>query len=331
MISESHPSTLDTLPGVYSLKTPSDIDVIIASGSDATKFLQGQLSCNLQNLAPGRTLRGALCNLKGRVIADVRLLASDAGIVMQTSAGMGQVIIDTLKKYQVFFKVDLQLVSERFALLEVAADRSRLPAGALPLELPDELDASAYLEGVHITRLPDLKVSLAGHNTYGYARFECLIDTSRLQPEIITAMLGAWLEPVDGDWWRLADIASGIAHVRPGQQEQFTPQLLNYDINGTIDFKKGCYTGQEVVARMYYRAEAKRRLYRGSLPEDQTLEQNGSKEQDLVAQYRHPDGARDVLVVAETDDTKRPAWLTAPETALTESPATDNPVSPPQS
>lgn len=331
MISESQTPTRGTLAGVYSLQAPSDIDVIVVSGSDASKFLQGQLSCNLQHLAPGRTLRGALCSLKGRVIANVRLLASGTDILMQTAAGMGQVIIDSLKKYQVFFKVDLQLTGERFILLEAAVNSALLPEGALPIELPSQTDASSSLDGMHITRLPQLRTSLAGHHTEGYARFECLVDTSRHQPELIVAALGAWLEPVDSDWWRLADIASGIAHVRPGQQEQFTPQLLNYDIDGIIDFKKGCYTGQEIVARMYYRAEAKRRLYRGSLPEGQSLEHNGSKEQDLVAEYRHPDGTREMLVVADTDDARRPGWLVAPASETTASPAADNPTSLPPS
>jgi folate-binding protein YgfZ len=75
----------------------------------------------------------------------------------------------------------------------------------------------------------------------------------------------------DESSWRLADIRSGIAHIRPGQQELYTPQLLNYDVSGVIDFKKGCYTGQEVVARMYYRAEAKKRLYHVVLPLHETL------------------------------------------------------------
>ena len=60
--------------------------------------------------------------------------------------------------------------------------------------------------------------------------------------------------------WLRADIEAGIVHVTPNLSEEFTPQLLNYDLSGLIDFKKGCYTGQEIVARMFYRGTAKRRL-----------------------------------------------------------------------
>lgn len=331
MLSESHNTALNPPLGVYSLQPAADIDIIVVSGADASRFLQGQLTCNLDHLTSERSLRGALCNLKGRAIANMRLLASDTEILMQTPTGMGQVIIDTLKKYQVFFKVDLQLTSDRFVLLQVALDPSRLPQDALPLALPGQPDASNWLEGIHITRLPELQTSLDGHDTSGYARFEVLVDSTLHQPELISAALDAWLLPVDADWWRLADIASGIAHVHSGQQERFTPQLLNYDINNTIDFKKGCYTGQEVVARMYYRAEAKRRLYRGSLAPDQPLAESGINDADVVAEYQHSDGRRDLLAIANTDDSKRPTWLVPVSAEATAPPATDSPTSPPAS
>lgn len=337
MISESPspaPNASSTPVGVYSLGDPVPVDVIVVSGADASRFLQGQLSCNLQHLTPQRSLRGVLCNLKGRVIANVRLLADGDNILMQTAAGMGQVIIDTLKKYQVFFKVDLQLATERFLLLEAALAPDRLPEGMLPISLPEQSDASSMLEGLHITRLPDLQTSLAGNETQGYARFEGLIDRSRFQPEFITTALDAWLARIDAAWWPLADITSGIAHVRPGQQEAFTPQLLNYDINGTVDFKKGCYTGQEVVARMYYRAQAKRRMYYGQLDAGQSLVDCGINADDVIASHKRPDGRCDLLTIADTDADKRPSWLTAVPTNnadITATPAADSPESQPPS
>src|SRR5690554_4106055 len=312
MITESQTNSPHATAGVYSLLSSSDIDVIVATGPDASKFLQGQLSCNLQLLTPQRTLRGALCNLKGRVIANVRVLTDGTDILLQTAAGMGEVILATLKKYQVFFKTELSIVEERYVLLEAAVDETRLASAPLPLEWPETIDASTFLQGVHITRLPDLQAGLDGYATEGYARFQCLINTQSQSPDQIAAALNSWLTQVEPRWWQLADIASGIAHVHPGQQEQYTPQLLNYDLNGTIDFKKGCYTGQEIVARMFYRAEAKRRMYYGQLPAGRSLEQENLQEQEIVSDFEDTKGQRHILIVAPADDADRPDWLSLP-------------------
>src|SRR5690606_37340504 len=92
------------------------------------------------------------------------------------------------------------------------------------------------------------------------ARFIALVD-NRIDSGTAMAQIHKRLPELPAQAWQLAEIRDGIVHINPEQSEIYTPQLLNYDTNGIIDFKKGCYTGQEVVARMHYRAEAKRRLY----------------------------------------------------------------------
>ena len=91
----------------------------------------------------------------------------------------------------------------------------------------------------------------------------------------------------------MADIAAGIAHIRPGQQELYTPQALNYDTDGVIDFRKGCYTGQEVVARMYYRAEAKKRLRYITLEAGQPVPENS----EVVDALELPSGQTHALAI----------------------------------
>ncbi len=217
------------------------------SGPDARQFLQGQVSCNVDLLSPERSLSGALCNLKGRVIADFRLLQQGDDYLLQTMAGMADQVLTTLSKYAVFSKVELQrfqppsaplgLIAEHCSELSVLADST-----------PEEFNGVVQSEELALIRIPgcSLRFEAWCFNAAGEAKLEQVFS------EDVPLSLPAW---------QREDLRAGIIHVDPGMSEQYTPQLLNYDISGVIDFNKGCYTGQEVVARMYYRGKPKQRMY----------------------------------------------------------------------
>lgn len=234
-----------------------DTSVVMVSGPDSHRFLQGQLSCNMNQLSDQHSLRAALCNLKGRVIADMRVLQSDTGILLCTQAGMASIIISTLNKYRVFFKATLEDVTQGYSRLGISGQGAPLllqTAGCQEPELPEQ---SVRLDEHHVTRLPSSAL-------FTEPRFECLIYNKTTSARLYEALIAGGVSD-DDTAWQLADIRCGLAHIRPDQQELYTPQVLNYDLSGVIDFKKGCYTGQEVVARMFYRAEAKKRLYHMAL------------------------------------------------------------------
>jgi hypothetical protein len=105
------------------------------------------------------------------------------------------------------------------------------------------------------------------------------------------------------DLWQLADLRDGEVNIKPEQTELFTPQLLNYDINGIIDYKKGCYTGQEIVARMHYRAEAKRRLYHCKVATGVECKAGDlSGHEDTIAQLHLADGSVESLIILNVSD-----------------------------
>lgn len=230
-----------------------DTSVVMVSGSDSLRFLQGQLSCNMNQLSEQQSLRAALCNLKGRVIADMRVLQSDAGILLCTQAGMASIIISTLNKYRVFFKATLEDVTQRYSRFGISGQVAPLLLQTAGFQAPELAEQSVSLHEHHVTRL-------ASSALFTEPRFECLIYNKTTSARLHEALIAGAVSD-DDTAWQLADIRCGLAHIRPDQQELYTPQVLNYDLSGVIDFKKGCYTGQEVVARMFYRAEAKKRLY----------------------------------------------------------------------
>ena len=220
-------------------------EFIQLSGPDARKFLQGQVSCNVDLLAETRSLPGALCNLKGRVIADFRLAQTGDSCLLQTAAGMADTIVATLSRYAVFSKVELRRV-EPPLVLGLLGDGFETALTRLFPKPPTAVNESAVSAQMCLLRLPGGRREL-------WCLDEAVIPSLR-------ELLGEW-RPEPGRDWLAAEIEAGVAHVSPEISEQYTPQLLNYDVSGVINFSKGCYTGQEVVARMHFRGKPKKRLF----------------------------------------------------------------------
>lgn len=260
----------------------------LCQGVDSARFLQGQLSCNLQKLTPVYSLRGALCNLKGRVITDLRVLLDNNGILLLSQYGMREKMMATLNKYRVFFKTTLEPVDGRLLAVGVGGSDWVSIATSMGIPLPVVPDEVVEHSGLRIIALPSSKLN-------PFPRFLCIADSADSAATEIMQAVMARLDVVTNALWRLADIRDGDAHIRPEQTELFTPQLLNYDINGVIDFKKGCYTGQEIVARMHYKAEAKRRLYHSTVTsvDDQA---------DILDQVLLPDGSVESLIILNVHD-----------------------------
>ncbi len=227
---------------VYALPEHEFVEV---SGPDARKFLQGQVSCDVDSLAATRSLPGAICNLQGRVIADFRLAQQGDSCLLQTAGGMAGKIIETLSRYAVFSRVELRRIEPPLVLGMLGGGFARALAKIFPA-LPAAVDESAVSAQSCLLRLPGGRQEL-------WCLDEAFIPSLR-------ELLGEW-GPGPGREWLAAEIRAGVVHVSPAHSERYTPQLLNYDISGVVNFSKGCYTGQEVVARMHFRGKPKKRLF----------------------------------------------------------------------
>ena len=217
------------------------------SGPDTIQFLQGQLSCNMENLSETQSLIGALFNLKGRIIADFRVLLLGDACYLQTQPNMAEIIISTLARYAVFSKVKLEVpepppvvLGYRDEVGDTLVDTFR--------SLPGADNAVIEFSGTYLVKVAGLVDRLEM-----WCMDPARVDGFRSEPNLLVNS--------DASSWLYEDIRSGLAHVDKLHSEKHTPQLLNYDISGAVDFDKGCYTGQEVVARMYYRGTPKKRMY----------------------------------------------------------------------
>lgn len=241
-----HPNPAQQAIGEYMLVDLSHYEFVSISGQDRHKFLQGQVSCDMTQLSAGQSLRGALCNLKGRVIADFRVVEHNDDILLQTQTGMATVIEEVLKKYAVFSKVEIQIPTVKPVCKGIVATACQDQLASVFTALPKAADQVRIHQGVLLIRSPG---TLPCFELWDLGGDSEQINKLCAAPQ---AELSTWLSQV---------MRAGEIHVTPDLSEHYTPQLLNYDISGVINFKKGCYTGQEVVARMFYRAEAKKRLY----------------------------------------------------------------------
>ncbi|MDB5997226.1 MAG: folate-binding protein YgfZ [Pseudomonas sp.] len=225
--------------------TLSHEGVLAVRGADAGKFLQGQLTCNLNYLSDTQASLGARCTQKGRMQSSFRILLQGDGVLMAMATELLEPQLADLKKYAVFSKS--KLTDESAAWFRFGVDHGDAALLSLGLELPADTDSVARNDGLIAIRVsPD--------------RAELWVAAD--QAATIKGKLSAVLAEGDLNQWLLGQVRAGIGQVLPGTRELFIPQMLNLQAVGGVSFKKGCYTGQEIVARMQYLGKLKRRLYR---------------------------------------------------------------------
>ncbi|WP_439849832.1 CAF17-like 4Fe-4S cluster assembly/insertion protein YgfZ [Pseudomonas syringae] len=235
--------------------TLSHEGVLAVRGVDSSKFLQGQLTCNLGYLSESASSLGARCTQKGRMQSSFRIVFEGDGCLLAMASELIEPQLLDLRKYAVFSKSKLTDESAawvRFGLQD--ADEALVSLG---LDLPQETGAVARASELIAIRVSPARAEL-------WARAGQADDiTSRLAAQLTEGPLNDWL---------LGQIRAGIGQVFGSTREEFIPQMINLQAVGGVSFKKGCYTGQEIVARMQYLGKLKRRLYRLTLQAEQLPE-----------------------------------------------------------
>lgn len=251
-------------------------EYVLVAGPDSIPFLQGQVTCDMAQLTDEHSLAGALCNLKGRVIGDFLCVRIAEGCLLQISGGNGQKIAVTLSKYAVFSKVKITIHEGPCDTYGIVTNES--PALHELLPTPPSL---SYRTATSNTATI---IKLAGTPSRFQLWVWDAVNAGSVAESLRVLSDNQTLE--DSGHFDHAETLAGQAHVNAQHSETFTPQLLNYDLSGVVNFQKGCYTGQEVVARMHYRAEAKKRLFL-ILAAGPTDTLNQGAEIDLVQQDQH--------------------------------------------
>ncbi|WP_111640386.1 CAF17-like 4Fe-4S cluster assembly/insertion protein YgfZ [Marinimicrobium alkaliphilum] len=236
--------------------------LLALDGPDAERFLQGQVTCDVRELDSRQTRIGLQCDLKGRILTSFRAWRDgDEKIVLRMHRELVDTTCDALGKYAVFFKVTLTNISDAYLGIGIAGPDARSRVEALVGGAPE---ADGQFWHNHHHRVIQLDPE----------RFECWLAADQAPALIRQLLEHCGVKPASA--WQLLDIRAGHAEITPQTRGQFTPQALNYQCQNAISFRKGCYTGQEVVARLHYKAKLKRVMFRCDLRELASLPAPGS-------------------------------------------------------
>ncbi|HEY0821196.1 MAG TPA: folate-binding protein [Rhizobacter sp.] len=215
--------------------------LIRAQGDDAASFLHSQLTNDFSLLGTGEARLAGYCSAKGRLLASfIGWKRGDDDILLACSADLLAATQKRLSMFVLRAKCKLSDATPQWRLFGLAGPSAQAWLGAAA---PAQVWGKATHAGGDVVRLPDA----AGIPRYLWAA-----------PAEVPAPA---LPAVSDEAWRWGEVKSGVARIEAATVDQFVPQMLNYEVLGGVDFKKGCYPGQEVVARSQYRGTVKRRSF----------------------------------------------------------------------
>jgi folate-binding protein YgfZ len=225
-----------------------ELGVIAVRGEEAAKFLHGQLTNDIEHLAVGRLLLAAYCSPKGRLLAVIDCWRADDTVYLQLPREILPSVQKRLSMFVLRAKARLEDVSAQYATLAVLGPGAAAALTHAGLVAPDA-GLSSRTGDVLVARLRDAPEVAE--------RF--MVIAPAAQASAVRARLAPVADAPSAAWW-WSQIDAGIADVFAATQEKFVPQMINLEVLGGVNFKKGCYPGQEVVARSQYLGKLRRRM-----------------------------------------------------------------------
>lgn len=234
------------------------------SGPDAIKFLQGQTTCDVQTISPMQGSLGGLCNYKGRLYAIFYLFSWQDRFYLLMPRDIVANTLAQLKKYAVFSKVTVQDSSNELSAIGVYG-QSAVTHLASFLNLDPKLNemlsitAANNIDYSSIQTDEHLLLKIPGNQA------RLIICGKREKTQKLLLELQQHIPLASENVWQLLDIQAGLPMISPATIGEFTPHQLNLPAINGVSFTKGCYTGQEIIARMHYLGKLKQHMYRASV------------------------------------------------------------------
>ena len=231
-----------------------DLGIIAASGAEAAGFLHNQLTNDVAQLGAEEVRLAGYCTPKGRLLATFLMWKQDDAILLQLPRAMQPTIQKRLQMYVMRAKVTLSDLSDSQVVLGLGGQAAGAALNAWFPALPAAPYTSVSNDAGTLLRLAD---------AFDAPRYQWIATAATAQDAwpVLTTQLAA----VGSSAWRLSSIQAGVPQITLPTQEQFVPQMLNLELIGGVNFKKGCYPGQEIVARMQYLGKLKRRMLLASI------------------------------------------------------------------
>jgi len=252
--------TIDEEQSAYSGLVVTDLSqyaLIEISGDDATDFLQGQLTNDIKLVTDNLGQLSAYCNPKGRILANFRVFKRDGHYFLRLRADTLDATLKRLRMFVMRSKVELIDSSDTLVRIGIAGSAATNKLSSLFEKIPNNVDDVISESNITLIRLQG---DLPRYEAHGP----------------VEEMKGLWQQLktdatlIGENSWNILTIRAAIPEIVAETVEAFVPQMVNLQAINSLSFTKGCYPGQEVVARMHYLGKLKRRLFNGSL-ENETL------------------------------------------------------------
>jgi folate-binding protein YgfZ len=269
----------------------SHTGLLRVSGEGAMKLLQGQLTCNIAEITADQSRLGAHCNPQGRILSFFRIWYFQDAYYLQMPKETVPEAMAALQKYAMFFKVTLTDESDTLGRISYQGDALKNHFVTLPVQM----DATITVDDLLITQITDT------------AHYEIIGAMSRLQKIINALAIKTTVDNINA--WKTIQITAGIPTIYANTIGKFLPHEINLQHINAVSFNKGCYTGQEIIARMHYRGQLKKRMYRARVKTD-TLPLPGSDIYDeapcgmIVDSCQEDANYHQILVIANQTDTE---------------------------
>jgi folate-binding protein YgfZ len=246
----------------------TDIGLLAVSGPEAARFLHAQITNDVEHLAAGQARWAGYCSAKGRLLTTFRYWRDAEGVFLTVSRPLAAGLARRLSMFVLRAKARVSDVSDAVAVFGLCGmEVAQAAASAFGLAVPAADDA-ASAGNAHLVGLPPIPQASGGR---GSARDRWLLVVPFEAAEPAWRALTEVAEPAGGAVWRRTEVLAGIPRIVPAVAEAFVPQMINFESVDGVNFRKGCYPGQEVVARSQYLGKLKRRMYiahgSGPLPE----------------------------------------------------------------
>jgi hypothetical protein len=272
------------------------VGVISVHGKDANEFLQGQFSNDVREVDEGRSQLSAYCTPKGRILGLFRLFRRGDTYYLRLPLDTLDAVLERLRRYVLRAAVTLEDATDNFIRIGVSGKEAAEELAAVVGNLPEQAGAVVQTQDLSVLRVPGVHPRFEVY-ALSYEAARNLWDTLNVR--------GA---PIGLAAWQLTEIQAGLPTVYASTAEQFIPQMLNLQLIDGVNFRKGCYPGQEIVARTQYLGALKRRMYAGRIATDippspgdalYTPDDSVQAAGQLVDAVPHPDGGYAALAVLQ--------------------------------
>ena len=300
LINSSDSSNSSYSPEIKVLADLSGRGLLKVSGEDAESFLQNQLTNDIRNVNETTHQESAWCSPKGRIIANFRIFKRADSFLLDLSADLLEHVIKKLRMYVMMSKVTIEDVSESMVHFSYSGQGADTELKEILGDVPQSTSESLQFDSLTILAIagPNPRFDIFGEVD------DCMSLWQKLSNNAVIAT---------SSHWDYLNVQAGIPMISAESSEAWIPQMVNYIQIGGVDFQKGCYPGQEVVARLNYLGKTKRRMYHIETDASSALKvgspvksANDTEAGKVLSSVLNPEGKAEALVILKIAETKKP-------------------------